>query len=373
MTCSQCCASWVIACGCPGRSWWEFWRNRESVLQDPRDTGKTVRELADLATKAVDAFRAWANRVGLPEQRSQELSAVLADAFAAVTAGVSELSDEDASQFAADTAKDPVLAGLEPILRDRVGLAFDDAEYQKALAEAKRRADAKEPPGYKDVGKPGVGQAGDYLIWAQILKEAACRRQDVLIVTGDVKEDWWRRERGQHRGPRPELAEELRKIAGTRLFMLRPVSLLLHARQVLQVQVRDESVQDIERVAEAEDAADPREMLERLMGYGHASCLESIYEGLLELGYQPKVPDTRVPGRLPEPYLSWFDPARGGPTVIRFTAEKLWFIRREDLRPLADLSGGRTEDDGGRQHNVSFPMRDEHVPAILDGARRLKR
>jgi hypothetical protein len=39
-------------------------------------------------------------------------------------------------------------------------------------------------------------------VWAQIVREAARRRRDVLFVTGDVKEDWWRRHRGQFRGPR---------------------------------------------------------------------------------------------------------------------------------------------------------------------------
>jgi hypothetical protein len=40
----------------------------------------------------------------------------------------------------------------------------------------------------------------------------------------------------------------MKKVAGVRLFMLRPENLLVHARQVLGVKVRDESVQDIERV-----------------------------------------------------------------------------------------------------------------------------
>jgi len=114
-----------------------------------------------------------------------------------------------------------------------------------------------------------------------------------------------------------------------------------------------------------------RAMLRRLAGYGQASALERIYDGLSELGYQPRVPETRVPGKQPEPYLSWFDPARGGPTVVRFQSDKLWFIRREDLDRLGDLPGGTTEIDD-RRHNVNFPVRYEHVDAILEGARRLR-
>lgn len=226
----------------------EFWQKRETVLLDPRDTDKTAKQLADQRDSSVSIFRAWANRVGLPRDRMTELESALSEGFRRVIDGVGQLADDEATEFVSDTGKDPVLAGLEPILAGRVGKELSDTEYKKAVEEAKRRADANQPPGYKDSGRPG-----DYLIWVQTLDEVKNRQQDVLIVTGDVKEDWWRREHGQLRGPRPELAEEMHKVAGTRLFMLRPESLLIHAREVLQVEVRDESVQDIERVSEGEN------------------------------------------------------------------------------------------------------------------------
>jgi predicted nucleic acid-binding protein len=231
----------------------EFWRNRESRLQDPRDTAKTASELAAGREQMMGIFRAWSNRVGLEARHRDPLADALTEAFDRVIAGVNELADDDASHFARDTNSDPILADLEPILQGRVGPALDKTEYNKALEEAKRRIQAKEPPGYKDAGKAGVFPAGDYLVWLQTLREAKRRQQDVLVVTGDVKEDWWRREFGELRGPRPELAEEMRAEAGSRLYLLRPESLLVHARRVLQVEVHDESVKDVERVTEAEN------------------------------------------------------------------------------------------------------------------------
>jgi hypothetical protein len=59
----------------------EFWRNREIVLQDPRDTDKTIRELNEQHDKAVGTFRAWANRVGLSQEHKAELTEVLSHAF----------------------------------------------------------------------------------------------------------------------------------------------------------------------------------------------------------------------------------------------------------------------------------------------------
>jgi PIN like domain len=226
----------------------EFWRKRETVLQDPRDTADCIQQLSANRERATNTFRAWANRVGLPQDRAVELSGVLTNAFDIVTQAVSELVDEHAAEFARDTNRDPVLIELEPILRGHVGKPLGETEYEAALKEAESRTATKRPPGYKDSGKSEGNPAGDYLVWNQVLLEARNGPRDVLIITGDVKEDWWRREHGETRGPRPELVQEIKDFAGVKLFMLRPESLLLQARRALQINVRDESVQDAERV-----------------------------------------------------------------------------------------------------------------------------
>jgi hypothetical protein len=202
----------------------EFWHNREKVLQDARDTDKTARELTDQRDKVIATFRGWASRVKLPEDRKEYFIDIFLSAYANVIDGVSKLADKDASEFARNTNRDPVIAKLEKILSGRVGNALETAKYQEALAESKRRADIRQPPGYRDAAKAGEASAGDYLIWIQVLLEAQRIPRDVLIVTGDVKDDWWRREHGELRGPRPELAEEIRSVAGVRLFMLQPDS-----------------------------------------------------------------------------------------------------------------------------------------------------
>jgi len=113
--------------------------------------------------------------------------------------------------------------------------------------EAKQRIIDKRPPGWRDANKRDNPE-GDYLIWHETLQEAKRRGVNVLFVTGDVKDDWWRREHGQARGPLPELAHEMRAIAGVRLFMLRPESLLVHAGNVLGIRVSNDTVQDAQRV-----------------------------------------------------------------------------------------------------------------------------
>jgi hypothetical protein len=180
--------------------------------------------------------------------RSLELSLELGSGFDAVIAGVEAFNDESAIESARDTGKDAVLERLEGILTNRVGMPLGREAHRAAVEEGMRRVTEREPPGYMDKSKDDTGAAGDYLVWEQLLVEAERRKCDVIFVTADAKEDWWRRDGGELRGPRPELVTEMRSRANSRLFMLRPTRLLELARTVLDVTVHDESVQDADRV-----------------------------------------------------------------------------------------------------------------------------
>lgn len=157
-----------------------------------------------------------------------------------------------------DTEADPILGRLRQVLAGRVGAPLDNDDYQVALKEAHRRIEKKEPPGYRDSAKDGELGAGDYLIWEQTLREAERQTCDVLFVTGDGKEDWWRDSGGQRRGPRAELAREMRDRAGTRLFMMRPTGLLVDANRHLDVPVREESLDNVDAFDRILDADEQR-------------------------------------------------------------------------------------------------------------------
>jgi hypothetical protein len=143
---------------------------------------------------------------------------------------------------------------LEALLRAHLAAQPDDDQWTSAVQEGKRRAAAKEPPGYLDAGKDESslpeGAAGDYLVWAQAVGEATRRDADLLFVTGDEKEDWWWRYRSDFLGPRVELVEEFAAASGRQLYMMRPVDLLRRA-SALEVKVHSESVSDVARVSES--------------------------------------------------------------------------------------------------------------------------
>ncbi|MEU4766983.1 PIN domain-containing protein [Actinosynnema sp. NPDC023794] len=235
----------------------EFWRNRESALGDTGVAAKkTSADLERARAGAVDALRGWARRVSLDKDSTKKLQASLDDAFAVLLDEIAKTSGTTVPTDSWDTNQDRVIETLHELLDGKVGPPFDDVEYSKEISEAAKRADLDIPPGFRDKSKPdGDRFAGDYLIWKQILVEARAQKRDVLLVTGDVKDDWWRKHQGQARGPRPELAREIRSFADVRLFMLRPESLLLHASRLLEVPVDDTSARNMEQVEKSTSKA----------------------------------------------------------------------------------------------------------------------
>jgi PIN like domain len=313
----------------------EFWKNRESALRDPRDTGEeAVDRLAQQRQQSVTVLRTWANRIALPPERLSELQDAIEHGFATVSEAILGLTSTDAADRARNTNNDPVLSTLESVLRDRVGRPLGAEAHAEALEEGRRRIREGLPPGYQDKGKGDDLAVGDYLVWAQLLEEAARRRGDVLLITGDVKEDWWRRERGQTRGPRLELVDELHSRCGGRLFMLRPESLLQHAKEVLNVAVSDASVQDVERV--------DRSLSVDESGGWTLEGVQELLDRLSEEG-QPQA------------------------DIIRFAAENDGFVSREKVYELAGFDENRMLRGFTRPPNrIAQQLRDHGV--IPNGA-----
>jgi hypothetical protein len=190
----------------------EFHRNRLGVIaQQEAYFGKTREELQTAMGSYLAKLRAFTNRIAIPHARSQELERMIRDAHAQVTAQVS--SAEEANDVHLDSRdSDEVLARLEILFEGRVGDPMKPDQLEAARKEAKRRVDQGIPPGYKDKDK--ADSSGDYLVWTQLLAEAATRQLPVMLITDDRKEDWVRREHGLTLGPAQNYARRCQQRRG---------------------------------------------------------------------------------------------------------------------------------------------------------------
>nr|BEK67244.1 hypothetical protein KPHV_44710 [Kitasatospora purpeofusca] len=245
----------------------EFWRNREqgSIRHHHRGKAKEAQAaLEKVPRSARDALERWVAAVHLKNNTevAEQIDRVLDGLVKAVDEAKTLIEMQaatDSLQGTASTDTDPVLAELGPLLEGRIGEPLSPEAHAKAVQEAQRRADAEIPPGYEDFKtKPSEQAAGDYVLWVQLLDEAVRRGCDVLLVTGDVKKDWWSPQNGDIPArPRMELVAEVRQHAGVALFMLSPGDLLTWADQILDLQVNQASVNDLNQLRAAENEGKP--------------------------------------------------------------------------------------------------------------------
>ena len=102
---------------------------------------------------------------------------------------------------------------IADLLDGKLGEELAEHELLKIFADGKQRYEAHIPPGYKDIkSKQGNDIYGDLIIWEEMIAYAKTNHKDVLFITSDTKEDWFRHiNENQIQGPREELRMEFTK------------------------------------------------------------------------------------------------------------------------------------------------------------------
>jgi rRNA-processing protein FCF1 len=114
---------------------------------------------------------------------------------------------------------DPVSLLYNTLFNEEVVIECDMDDSQ-LIADYERRCKLKIPPGYKDSAKES-NAAGDLIIWHTLLRVGRDRKKPVLLVSGDMKADWWHKSCGQALYPRYELIDEFRRASnGNALFLV---------------------------------------------------------------------------------------------------------------------------------------------------------
>lgn len=228
------------------------------------------------------------NRIGVIKGQNQKLN-VLKNDLEAIQEALrqklmqypsiphQQLLDETSSKF------QTFLKELEPIeqqqlkvedndyIRERIGQLFNEkigdspskAELDAIYKDGTERYEIKYPPGFKDntaekKKNPHLykslifkSEYGDLILWKEILKQVKEKSWNhIIFITDDDKEDWWLIEHGKTVSPRPELIEEALTAGAKNFYMYSSERFLFFARNYLQVDVEDNSIQQVEETVE---------------------------------------------------------------------------------------------------------------------------
>ena len=113
---------------------------------------------------------------------------------------------------------DPVLNRATKLLEVSAGTEWDEEELEKAIREGRKRYELKRAPGTADSSKKvGNRDLGDWFLWRQAINYAKENKTDVLLITSDMKFDWY--EENVEAGKTELIAEFTRK-TGKRLWIM---------------------------------------------------------------------------------------------------------------------------------------------------------
>ncbi|MEU1396971.1 PIN-like domain-containing protein [Micromonospora zamorensis] len=234
----------------------EFWRNRDQVIREivRRNPLAGVR---DAKRSALAALSDW-GRNTMSDDDVDALKKEMEATFNQVLAKM-QPSGQGLHLRAAlsDVKADAVLGHLEVLFGGRVGRPFDKDRLVELVAEGRARFARRIPPGYMDADKADQSEegTGDFLIWEQLIAQAKEARKDIVFVTRDLKEDWWRLDAvNSPIGPRVELVNEMRDRAGVRFLLAAPGDLWdVVSEKFKDVPMSQSTVNDAEQLSEDAD------------------------------------------------------------------------------------------------------------------------
>ncbi|MBD3682997.1 DUF4935 domain-containing protein [Stenotrophomonas sp. Br8] len=246
----------------------------------------------------------------------KEIDKSLASYFTAVEKaelkerGVTE-ADDSLSAIRAEANKvrstvEATLAGqLSPTDHDSIRDSLDELFHQVGAAPtqeqvtawdslAEQRFALKRGPGFEDGTKAegdepqyyaqGVtyqSQYGDLYIWMQILEHVRENNiEDVVFVTRDAKEDWWRLAPGEGKNrarlaPLEMLVEEMIQAGVKNFWMYQLDTFLIDAERQLKVDVSDLTIKDASQVEQLD--ALPQHQLKRFVRpIAAAECVRAL-------------------------------------------------------------------------------------------------
>ncbi len=238
----------------------EYQKNRLVVINAQREAYKDIRETL---TKKKGEIEAKLNSFKKhPYLQTAELKKQIESAFDSIGRDLDNLEGKHPDYL----DNDPIWEKLSTLLDGKVGDDFSKDDLEKLYRDGKKRYDEKVPPGYMDMKeKQNEGNRslyGDIIVWKQVIEKAKTGGDSIILITDDLKEDWWYKFKGKTISPRPELIKEFKEETNKRINIYQADKFLEMANKNLAQQTTKEAIQEIRNVRLADERDIEKEIRE---------------------------------------------------------------------------------------------------------------
>ncbi|MDM8556914.1 PIN domain-containing protein [Desulfococcaceae bacterium HSG7] len=211
----------------------EYQQNRlDRISQETKNITDVKDKILNLLDSEIKPFRRHPFLTELQKQQLQEIYEALKKA---------EKQHEEL------LAEDPFHAQVAEIFNGKIGTAPNETEKEIFYKNGKHRYAKEIPPGFCDYNKKdeSANTYGDYIGWIQIINHAKDKKTDIILVTDDLKKDWWVKKRGKRIGPRTELIDEFNAESdGKIVHMYSCSSFLSHASTIIDIKISEEVIEE---------------------------------------------------------------------------------------------------------------------------------
>ena len=114
---------------------------------------------------------------------------------------------------------DSICEKITELFDGKVGPPMTEEVLERIYKDGETRYDKKIPPGFSDAQKPSPDKYGDLILWYQLIEHAKTSKRPVILVTDDLKRDWWAFTGDRRIGPRPELRHEFKSKTGYSIYI----------------------------------------------------------------------------------------------------------------------------------------------------------
>jgi hypothetical protein len=142
------------------------------------------------------------------------------------------------------------------LLSGKVGKPYSMDKLEQISQEGLVRCKLMLPPGYEDIkdkDKRGIKKYGDLILWFQIIDFAKEKKTPIILISEDLKDDWWWSPSKTTLGPRPELIHEFNSKTDTLFYMYSLDQFMKYANKYLNTNIEDEIIKEIKEYRAEEE------------------------------------------------------------------------------------------------------------------------
>ena len=148
--------------------------------------------------------------------------------------------------------KDEVLEKLNKLFEGNIGDNYEEQRLNEIIKEGKERYEKKIPPGFKDDKKNESKKYGDLFLWYQIIDKAKKSKKPIVLISGDIKEDWWVEKDGKSLMPLPQLKREIHEKAGVD-FHIYTADRFLELNKTNKKHIDDSTIKEVREIRKLEE------------------------------------------------------------------------------------------------------------------------